>query len=255
MGKKRQSKRVVVALSFILVWANLIIFTGQGYGTQPPFIPADITVTQDVAATGVEPIGANLTTIAGGTNFAINNHVWSSGFEPMVVRKFVRVDRAGSDWFEWDSFGGSGYWNLAWTGLLDGAAIRFYRIVDQGGNPLSYDGGTNMNDTTGADHVVFLGETTIPPGGYIANDDRDGYTSDDRARVYVNDDGLGLQFGDYAYIKLKTNYIGLWQRHIQRGLEFRDRQCPGHDHCPVPVLGVQNRGQPSNPGGSLSYRP
>jgi hypothetical protein len=45
----------------------------------------DITVTKNVPATGVEPIGANLTTIAGGTNFAVNTHAWNSGFEPMAM--------------------------------------------------------------------------------------------------------------------------------------------------------------------------
>lgn len=180
-----------------------------------PFASADITVTDTVLAEAVEPIGANLTSIAGGTNFAINNHVWNSGFEPMVVRKFIRIDRAGSDWFEWDSFGGPGYWNLAWTGLLNGAAVRFYRIVDAAGEPLDYAGGSDMNATAGADHVVFLGESRIPTaaerppeGGYIANDDRDGDSGNDMARVYLTGDNLGLRFGDYAYIKLKTNYIG-----------------------------------------------
>ncbi len=198
-----------------LMIAALACLWGNSAKAADPFAPAEITVTEDVTARDVEPIGANLTTIAGGTNFAINNHVWSSGFEPMVVRKFVRIDRAGINWFEWDSFGGPGYWNLAWTGLLNGASIRFYRIVDSQGSPLDYSGGTDMNNTTGADHVVFLGESQIPLpggefplGGYIANDDRDGDTSNDMARVYVQDNHLDLRFGDYAYIKLKTNYIG-----------------------------------------------
>jgi hypothetical protein len=72
-----------------------------------------------------------------------------------------------------------------------------------------------MNDVAGADHVVFLGASTIPmpsaelhEGGYIANDDRDGSTANDMARVYIEDAGLNLRFGDYAYIRLKTNYIG-----------------------------------------------
>ena len=49
-----------------------------------PSTPAVLTVTSKVVAQNVEPIGANLTSIAGGTNFAINNHVWNSGFEPAV---------------------------------------------------------------------------------------------------------------------------------------------------------------------------
>jgi len=180
-----------------------------------PHAPADIRVTEMVAATDVEPIGANLTTITGGTNFAINNYIWNSGFEPFVIRKFIRIDRAGDNWFEWDQEGGPGYWNLAWTGLFNGADIRFYRIVDVDGQPLDYNNGTDMNRIDGADHVIFLGESSIPmpggslpDGGFIANDDRDGDTGNDMERVYLTDNGLGLRFGDYAYIKLKSTRIG-----------------------------------------------
>jgi hypothetical protein len=197
-----------------MVFFLLVSSAAPGFGAQP-FAEADITITDTVLADQVEPIGANLTTIAGGTNFAVNNHVWNSGFEPMVVRKFIRIDRAGSNWFEWDSFGGPGYWNLAWSGLLNGATVRFYRVVDAAGEPLGYAGGSDMNSVAGAHHVVFLGEASIPlpsaelpEGGYIANDDRDGDTANDMARVYIDADDLGLRFGDYAYIRLKTSFIG-----------------------------------------------
>jgi hypothetical protein len=180
-----------------------------------PSAPAEITVTDRVVVRDVEPLGANLTTIAGGTNFAINNHVWSSGFEPIVLRKMIRVERAGDNWFEWDSHGGPGYWNLAWTGLGNGATVRFYRIIDEQGDPLAYGNGSDFNSIAGADHVVFLGEATIPlpsaefpEGGYIANDERDGKTDNDMHRVYLDRSGLGLRFGDYAYLRLKTNHIG-----------------------------------------------
>ncbi len=177
--------------------------------------PARITVTSEVVAEGVEPLGANLTTIAGGTNFAINNHVWSSGFEPIVWRKMVRVERSGGNWFEWEAHGGPGHWNLAWTGLGNGATVRFYRIVDREGKPLFYKNGTEMGNIDGAHHVVFLGEAVVPhpcddfpKGGYIANDKRDGSTDNDMQRVYINRSDLKMRFGDYVYLKLKTNFIG-----------------------------------------------
>jgi len=177
--------------------------------------PAVLAVTDKVLATGVEPIGANLTSIAGGTNFAVNNHVWNSGFEPAVWRKFVRVERAGENWFEWDAHGGPGYWNLAWTGLGNGADVRIYRIVDAGGRPLSYSDGSDMNNAEGADHVVFVGADRIPPpspkfpaGAYLANDDRDGDPNNNRHRVYLNRGGHDLQYGDYVYMTLKTTGIG-----------------------------------------------
>jgi hypothetical protein len=198
----RSVARILISAAWILT-----LLSAPCHGADP-HLPADITIGQTVVADDIEPLGANLTTIAGGTNFAVNNHVWNSGFEPMVLRKFIRIDRAGADWFEWDAFGGPGYWNLAWSGLLDGAVVRFYRIVDAGGQSLDYGGGTDMDDVTGAHHVVFLGQSTIPQGGYIANDDRDGDSANDMARVTIADSHLELCFGDYAYIKLKTNFIG-----------------------------------------------
>ena len=212
-GKRKfleiQSLRYCVVL-FSVLFLSTVTFLKDILAADP-FAAADITVSETVMATGVEAIGANLTTITGGTNFAVNNHIWNSGFEPFVLRKFVRINRVGGDWFEWDQEGGPGYWNLAWTGLLNGATIRFYRIVDENGQPLSYSSGTDMSQISGADHVVFLGESTIPLpgvdlpyGGYIANDERDGTTSDDMQRVYITDNDLELRFGDYAYIKLKS---------------------------------------------------
>ena len=213
MSSQSFSGRIPLSVLYLVIIA-LTLLPGTPHAASP-FEEANITVTTNVRATAVEPIGANLTTIAGGTNFAINNHVWNSGFEPMVLRKFVRLDRTGSNWFEWDQEGGPGYWNLAWTGLFNGAAVRFYRIVDAVGNPLSYAGGTDMSQIDGADHVVLLGESTIPmpgsnfpEGGYIANDDRDGNSANDMARVYIADSNLDLRFGDYAYIYLKTTSIG-----------------------------------------------
>jgi hypothetical protein len=177
--------------------------------------PAVLAITDTVVAHNIEPIGANLTSIAGGTNFAINNHVWSSGFEPIVWRKFVRIERAGDNWFEWDSHGGPGYWNLAWTGLGNGASVRIYRIVNQDGKPLSFGDGKDMNDCSGAHHVEFIGADKIPlpspqfpQGGYLANDERDGDATNDQQRVYLQHGGHDLQYGDYVYMMLKTNHIG-----------------------------------------------
>ena len=201
---------IVALLSFGIASATGASSIGSETST-----PAVLTITDTAVAEDIEPIGANLTSIAGGTNFAINNHVWSSGFEPAVWRKFVRVDRAGENWFEWDSHGGPGYWNLAWTGLGNGANVRIYRIVDESGRPLSYAEGKDMSNITGAHHVVFVGEDQIPvpsskfpEGGYISNDKRDGDESNDEHRVYLQQGGHDLQYGDYVYMVLKTNGIG-----------------------------------------------
>ncbi len=169
-----------------------------------PTAPADITITTEVVASGVEPLGANLTTIAGGTNFATNNLIWGGGFEPIVWRKLVRIESAGTNWIEWSSLGGVGDWDLSWTGFGNGATVRFYRIVDANGAPLAYAGG--LQDVTGADRVAFLGEDTVPlPSGTFPDG---GWIADDvQQRVYLTAGGLGLTAGDYAFIVLETNYL------------------------------------------------
>jgi len=204
-----------LTLAAMVTACSILLAMATEASAADPGAPAEITVTDSIVAEDVEPLGANLTTIAGGTNFAVNNHVWSSGFEPIVWRKMIRIDRAGANWFEWDSHGGPGYWNLAWTGLGNGATVRFYRIVDAQGKPLAYGDGSDMNNAEGAHHVVFVGEAKVPmpsaefpKGGYISNDDRDGNTEDDMHRVYLDTSDLDLHFGDYAYFKLKTNTIG-----------------------------------------------
>ncbi len=213
----KKTNRIVAAilLATITLGCWFVCHSPLHAAESGPSIRAVLTVTDQIVARGVEPIGANLTSIAGGTNFAINNHVWNSGFEPAVWRKFVRVERAGENWFEWDSHGGPGYWNLAWTGLGNGAEVRFYRIVDRDGKPLSYADGKDMNNIEKAHHVVLLGEAQIPvrsrqfpEGGYIANDKRDGNTANDEHRVYLDRGGLGLRFGDYVYMTLKTTGTG-----------------------------------------------
>lgn len=221
---KQASSSVTSTISFlkipacITLWTCVLLSFSLVRGADP-FAPGDITVTDTTLASNIEPIGANLTTISGGTNFAVNNLIRNSGYEPMVLRKFVRINRLGHysdhDYFEWDQEGGPSYWNLAWTGLFNGATVRFYRIVDNAGQPLSYSNGSDMSDIEGADHVIFIGETTIPlpggtlpDGGYIANTDIDGDTDNDMERAYIEADDLNLQYGDYAYIKLKTRSMG-----------------------------------------------
>jgi MYXO-CTERM domain-containing protein len=169
-----------------------------------PDAPAVVIVTDQVVATDVEAVGANLGAIAGGTNFATNNHFPGGGFEPMAYRRVVRVDRAGAGWFEWDSFGGPGNWNLSWTGFGNGATVRFYRLVDLDGDALPYVDAPG--DVDAADRVIAVGRSTVPlpsadypEGGWIADDALD--------RVHIADDDLELLPGDYAFIDLVTTFL------------------------------------------------
>lgn len=161
-----------------------------------PQTPADIIVSNTVVMSDIEPIGANLTTVAPGTNFATNNFMHGSGMEPAVIRFLVRVERAGSGWIEWDqSLGGVHMWDQNGSGFGDGASVRLYRIVDAAGQPLAYNGGTELQDVSGADHVIFLGETLVPDGGWVA-DGSEGTVN----RVYLADDTVQLAYGDHAII-------------------------------------------------------
>jgi len=169
-----------------------------------PFAPAVIVISDTVVAQGIEPLGFNLTTLAGGTNLATNNLIWSSGMEPAVARYLIRVERTGPGWIEWDeSLGGIHMFDQNATGFGDGATVRLYRIVDADGQPLSYSGGTDLGDVSGADHVVFLGETTVPTGGWIA----EGSAITATNRVYLSDDSLQLAYGDYAIMTVKKNIL------------------------------------------------
>ncbi len=174
-----------------------------------PLGAAEVAITTRVAATGVEPLGANLTTVAGGTNFAVNNHVKGSGFEPASERRIIRIERVGETddrtWFSWDTYGGVDTWDTNANGFGNGAVVRFYRLVDANGAPLPYTDG--MHDVRGADHVVFLGEATVPfptvdlpTGGWAPND------VDGEGRVYV-DAPLTLAYGDYAMLHLTKTTV------------------------------------------------
>ncbi len=202
MGYLMHGSKTSFASRFIVVLttAAFVLLAASPVGAADPFAAAEINITDTVVATGIEPIGANLTTITGGTNFATNNFIRGSGFEPAINRHLVRVERNGTDWIEWDSNGGVHMWDLNATGWGNGATVRFYRIVDNAGDPLAFAGG--LQDETGADHVVFLGETTVPMpsaqlplGGWIT-EGSDGAIN----RVYLDSTTLGLVYGDYAFI-------------------------------------------------------
>jgi hypothetical protein len=186
-----------------------------------PSAPAVIHVSETVAMTGIEPVGVNLTTITGGTNFATNNFINGSGMEPAINRYLIRVERFGDDWMEWDSFGGVHMWDQNATGWGNGAAVLFFRIVDAAGDPLSFADG--LQDETGADHVVFLGETTVPmpsaqhpEGGWIAEGSGGSVN-----RVYLDSSALGLAFGDYAIITVVKRRLRAEEVH-PRLLEWFD---------------------------------
>lgn len=167
-----------------------------------PAVPAEIVVTTQVVRSHVEPLGMNLSKIAGGTNFATNNYFHGTAFEPLLYRKLIRIDRTGEDargrWLEWDGDQGPHFWETLGTGFGNGAEVRFYRLVNATGAPLEFKNG--LGDAKGADRVAYLGHakipdksTKLPQGGFIPNGEN---------RVYI-DQNLKLTRGDYAFLVLK----------------------------------------------------
>ncbi|MFW6248002.1 MAG: hypothetical protein ACOC3H_02650, partial [bacterium] len=158
-----------------------------------------IVVTSDVVASEIEPIGANLTTIVGGTNLATNNLIAGSGMEPGVARYLIRVEDAGRDWISWrDSLGGVSMWDQNARGFGDGAEVRFYRLVDDAGRPLVYPG-DGMVEASDARNVAFLGTATVAENGW-----RPG-SGDEAGRVYLDGAPSDLTYGDHAIVTV-TKY-------------------------------------------------
>jgi hypothetical protein len=86
------------------------------------------------------------------------------------------VKECGPGWFEIDGPGTS-WWQLWGNGLLSGASLRIYRLVDRQGNSLPLNADGNYLDLAKADHVRFVGKAQVipegaedfPDGGWIAN--------------------------------------------------------------------------------------
>lgn len=187
------------------LFATALLVAASGTAAQPD-APAEFSVTDTVIASDVEPIGVNMTTITGGTNLATNNLIRGGGMEPAVARYLIRIERNGPDWIEWDqSKGGVHMWDQNATGFGDGADVRLYRIVDDAGQPLSYAGGTDLADNTGADHVVRLGDTRVDR--WIA-EGSDGATN----RVYF-EDAIDLAYGDHALITVTKRRLNASEVH------------------------------------------
>lgn len=141
-----------------------------------PHAPAEFVVTDTVLRPRekVPPLGANGWGRCGAVEWAANNFVRNSGNEPVYWRNMHRAKNAGPNWFEIDGPGTS-WWDLWNSGLLSGASLRIYRLVDKDGKSLPEKG--DYLDVEKADHVEFVGRAQVipegspefPDGGWIAN--------------------------------------------------------------------------------------
>jgi len=125
--------------------------------------PAEFTITDTVLrpAEKVPPLGANAWGASGSVNWAANNFVRNSGNEPINMKMLSRVTQCGENWFEIE--GGTSHFDLYGSGLLSGAGVRVYRLVDKEGNPVPEAKG--YLDVSQADHVVLVGKGRVIPDG------------------------------------------------------------------------------------------
>ncbi|NTV44156.1 MAG: peptidoglycan-binding protein [Candidatus Yonathbacteria bacterium] len=194
-----------------------------------PGIMANITIGTTIVSSGIKPIGADLTSIAGGTNFAVNNLVRGGGFEPASIREIQRIERTGVEngyrWIEWDYNGGMDAWDTRATGFLNGATLHFYRMVNTSGDPVPYTSG--LHDPAEGNRVISLGEARIPlPGGFLP---QGGFVIDNnpggKKRIYI-DTPLSLAYGDYALLSFTTSYMPA-ENMSSRLARYRDANHPG----------------------------
>lgn len=164
---------------------------------------APYVISQTVINDHVEAVGANLTTLMGGTNLTINNLMWGSGMEPIVWRQLTRALRVGDDWVEWDFDGGPGHWNLAWDGYGDGATVKVYRLADANGQALDFTNLGSMLNVDSATQVQFVGETRVSNWQVSG---ADGKGDPAGQRVYFADN-LSLRIGDYLFFEKTTEQM------------------------------------------------
>ena len=155
--RARYSRSHPFSVSCSEVWSQL---TGQGR----PDAPAEFVVTDRVLRTAeqVPPTGTNGWGKCGSVEFAANNFVHDPGNEPIHRRELHRVAKSGPGWIEIDGAGTS-WSDLYASGILSGASMRIYRLVDKAGNPLPAKG--NYLDIARADHVIMVGKAQVLPEG------------------------------------------------------------------------------------------
>lgn len=134
-----------------------------------PDTPARVEIGLTQTAAANPPLGANEFGDPGGTAFSAGNLISDSGFEPISLRRRVRIVRTGTEngypWFEFVESGGITNWELTTSGVFNGASVRLYRLVDSQGQPLPIEaGGTNLELANAASYVP-VGTATIPVAG------------------------------------------------------------------------------------------
>ncbi len=146
---------------------------------QPPHErPARVEVSLTQTAAETPPFGCNAFGDPGGTSYSAGNLIPDGGFEPMSLRKRVRVNESGIEngipWFTIEGGGGMSSWDLTASGLYSGADVRAYRIVDAQGQALPASGNGYLNLSNAVEYRL-LGETQViaegapgfPQGGWV----------------------------------------------------------------------------------------
>jgi len=174
-------RRVGAAWGFpglLFLWAACGLAAELKPPAANPTAPADLAVTDTVLRPRdkVPPLGPNGWGRCGAVEWAANNFVHNPGNEPVYWRNLHRMKECGPNWFEIDGPGTS-WWDLYASGLLSGASLRIYRLVDKDGKTLPLNANGSNLDVSKADHVVFVGKAQVvpegapgfPDGGWIAS--------------------------------------------------------------------------------------
>jgi hypothetical protein len=157
---------------------SLALWTVAAFAQAPHERPARVEVSLTQTAAEAPPLGCNAFGDPGGTSYSAGNLIPDGGFEPMSIRKRVRVTQTGVEngvrWFTFEGGGGMSDWDRTAGGFLSGADVRAYRIVDAQGQTLPPSADDYL-DLSNAVEYRLLGETKVidegapgfPQGGWV----------------------------------------------------------------------------------------
>ena len=182
--------------------------------------PAEFKVTDTVvrAAKDFVPLGVDGYGERG-TDYAGNNFFHNAGNEPIHWGELFRATNIEGKTFELANQS-TGFYELYNDGLLSGASVRIYRIVDQAGNPLPVAENAKQpalanfaNIPAGAhvilvgkSHVLAAGEGGFKNGGWVVSDPPAGRKPN---RVYLAADAPELQRLDYIVINKDFDHFDM----------------------------------------------
>ncbi len=222
---------MLAVLSGVLAWGTSL---NAGVNT-----PAEFTITKDILVPreGIAPIGVNKAGNPGlglSCGYSVNNFL-RVPTEPVNARLMGRVIKMFDDGAILQEADMGVHDARRSSGYFSGAKVRVYRLVDKEGNNLplkkskAFDNPKKpkdswiYNDVKNADHLKFIGETTVipegtkgyPKGGWICatkdkKNPRNGRITQgpdwEKSRIYFTKK-LDLHYGDYMFFEKRMTKL------------------------------------------------